>query len=100
MTDGFKRPDHALSLKDQAFLKELGISGLSRGEEHVLKAFEANKNTGKKIEMRAEGLQSLGLDRDVLDKLARDRSQSADQIGDDVQFFRDLNKLDEDPDPS
>ena len=86
------------SLKDQEFLKELGITGLSSGLDYALRQQEAAKTAKARIETRAENLQFLELDESALAKLSDERGIPVAELREQLRLFRDLeDKTREDP---
>ena len=96
MKKTFEVPEGSFTLEDQAFLKELGISGMPGGREAALKHFEAGMAAMDRIEKRADGLQALDLDPDTLARLAREQGRPVAELAQELRHFRDLEKLDED----
>ena len=92
MSNDFERPEGEITLEDQAFLKELGISGLSNGLEKALNQYKAAMRSKSSIESRAEGLRSLNLDKQTLAKLAREEKTSLTEMERKTSFFRDVEK--------
>lgn len=92
MSDSEEKRNGYISLEDQAFLKELGISGLSQGAERALQLHREALAARGRIEARAEGLRSLDLDRKTIEKLAKERSRDPDDLQEDLGLFRDLEK--------
>jgi hypothetical protein len=81
-----------ISLEDQAFLEELGISGMSPGAEYALRAHKEAMDARSRIEDRAEGLRSLDLDDHHYERLAQDTGEDAEELREDLRLFRDLKK--------
>lgn len=80
-----------ITLEDQEFLKELGISGMESGAETILRQSQEAKEAMSRIEERAAGLQALELDDMTLLKLSREQGKPISQIREEMQFFRDAD---------
>lgn len=90
-----KQSESQFSLKDQEFLKELGISCMAPGLEFALRQKEEAAKAMKRIEARADGLQALTLDNEAIKALAREKGISPSQIESDMRHFRDIDPDDE-----
>lgn len=77
-----------ITLEDQAFLKALGISGMTPGAEYALNEHKAALDARAKIEARADGLLALELGEATKAELER-RGKDPDELS----FFRDVDKL-------
>ena len=89
-------PHDLISLEDQDFLKELGISGLPSGREFLLRQQEANAAALQRIEERAEGLRALSLDEKTLEILSEEKVRPIEELREDLRLFRDITKKPED----
>ncbi|CAM2010971.1 hypothetical protein [Acanthopleuribacter pedis] len=82
--------DVTFSLRDQAFLKELGISCMAPGLEFMLREHEAVKNAEPELNKRAEGYQSLDLDQATLQALSEETGETVEEIRNRLSLIRDL----------
>ncbi len=94
-----KKPENVgpMSLEDQAFLKELGISGLSHGAEFLLRQQQAGRDDMARVEKRADGLMSLELNEHALKQLSIETNDSLEELRENMRLFRDMDKLKKDP---
>ncbi len=92
MKKTFQPPEGSITLKDQEFLKELGISGMSRGLEYALRQYEAALRDDAAIEERAEGYQALELDEEALAQLSAEEKERVVKLREELRLFRDLKK--------
>jgi hypothetical protein len=81
------------SIDDQEFLRELGISVLSKGQEYAQRQHRAALAALGKIVVRAEELQSLELDEQTLKKLSRQTGHPLDELREKLRLFRDTQNL-------
>ena len=91
-------PTAPFSLKDQQFLKELGISAMPSGVEFMLRQQQTASDRLSWLETKAEGLTSLALDEATLLRLSREKNIPIAELREKYQFFRDVenNNLPED----
>lgn len=82
----------SFSLRDQAFLKELGISCMAPGLEFMLREHEAVKNAESRLDERACGYQSLDLDQATLEALSEETGETVDEIRSRLSLIRDLKE--------
>lgn len=92
MKKEFGRSEGSITLKDQEFLKELGISGLSSGLEYALRQYEKAMRADATIEAKAEGYQSLELDEETLARLSDDERRQVSKLREELRMFRDLKQ--------
>lgn len=82
--------DVTFSLRDQEFLKDLGISCMAPGLEFMLREHEAVKNAEHRLDERADGYQSLDLDQATLQALSEETGETVEEIRNRLSLIRDL----------
>ena len=86
-------PVGKFSLEDQKFLRELGISAMPKGLEFALNQQRQAQEARKRLERRADGLQSIQLDEAGLTKLAEQRGIPLETLRAELGLFRDIEKF-------
>jgi len=86
----FERGEDQFSLEDQAFLKALGISGMSPGLEYALRKHQEALDARGRIETRADELQALDLPDEAVKDAARELGQGPADVARKMRLFRDL----------
>lgn len=88
--------EHTFSLTDQDFLKQLGITAMSSGQEFALREQQKGLDALPSIEDRAGGLICIVLDEQHLE-LFNLLKKSASKMSDDIRMLRDLDSFDSEP---
>lgn len=94
MNDKVKSTHGFFSLEDQDFLKSIGISAMSSGEEYARRQYDEALAARDRIEKRAEGLELLELDDHTLDSIGRVRDQPLSELRKKLRRFRDIEGTD------
>lgn len=98
MNDKVKSSHGHFSLEDQEFLKSIGISAMTPGEEYAQRQYREAMEARERIEKRATGLELLELDEKSVDSISRVREQPPSELRRKLRRFRDLEAADDDGD--
>ncbi len=90
MSDQDKPRAGFFNLDDQAFLKEMGITAMPTGAEFLLRAQQEAADAKRRVEARAEGLQTLELSEEALESLSRETGRPIEELRKELRLFRDV----------
>ena len=90
MNDKVKSSHGHYTLEDQDFLKSIGISAMTPGEEYAHRQYQEVLDARQRIEKRAAGLELLELDEKARDTISRVRDQPPSELRKQLRRFRDV----------